>query len=71
MIVLDDEDRQFILNRDYLRWGKALKAKGYRDVRDHAISKIKAGLIDINTAAKKVNDLLPVASATVYQSFIE
>lgn len=69
MIVLDDEDRAFIIKKDYLGWKTALKEKGFRDVRDHAISKIKAGLIDVVTASKKVNNLLPITSADVYKTF--
>lgn len=69
MIILDDEDREYIIKKDYLGWEKALKAKGFKDVRDHAISKIKAGIIDVVTASGKVNDLLPVASADIYKTF--
>lgn len=69
MIVLDDEDREYIIKKDYIGWEKALKAKGFKDVRDHAISKIKAGIIDVVTASGKVNDLLPVASADIYKTF--
>lgn len=69
MIVLDDEDREYIIKKDYLGWEKALKAKGFKDVRDHAISKIKAGIIDVVTASGKVNDLLPVTSSDIYKTF--
>ena len=69
MIVLDDEDREFILKKEYLGWVKALEKKGYKNVRDHAISKIKAGIIDIETAATKVNDLIPVDSKDIYKTF--
>lgn len=67
IIVLDDEDRAFILNKDYLGWQAALKAKGFKNVRDHAISKIKAGLIDIETASQKVSHLIPVQTQAQYQ----
>ncbi|NSM26838.1 Flp pilus assembly complex ATPase component TadA [Shewanella sp. ZOR0012] len=69
MIVLDDEDREYIIKKDYLGWEKALKAKGFKDVRDHAISKIKSGMIDVVTASGKVNDLLPVTSSDIYKTF--
>ncbi|WP_178306566.1 GspE/PulE family protein [Vibrio algicola] len=71
MIVLDDEDREFIFSRNYLGWKEALLAKGFKDVRWHTITKIKAGLIDIDTASKRVNNLLPVAAKEVYSSFID
>lgn len=66
MIVLDDEDREFILNKDYLAWQKALKDKGFKDIRWHTITKIKSGLIDIDTASKRINNLLPVSAKDVY-----
>lgn len=69
MIVLDDEDREYIIKKDYIGWEKALKAKGFKSVRDHAISKIKAGAIDVVTASGKVNDLLPVTSSDIYKTF--
>lgn len=69
MIVLDDEDREFIIRKDNAGWLRALKAKGFKDVRDHAISKIKSGTIDVVTASGKVNDLLPVDSADIYKTF--
>ncbi|RZR35502.1 GspE/PulE family protein, partial [Vibrio vulnificus] len=45
MLVLDDEDRQFILSKDYLGWAEALKQKGYKTVLDHANLKIARGEI--------------------------
>lgn len=69
MIVLDDEDRHFILNKDYLGWQHALQQKGYKTVRDHALSKIKRGEIDLLTAAGKVNQLIPLSSTDIYATF--
>ncbi|MGI2002058.1 GspE/PulE family protein [Shewanella frigidimarina] len=69
MIVIDDQDREYIIKKDYLGWQKALKAKGFKDVRDHAISKIKAGIIDVVTASTKINNLLPISSAEIYKTF--
>ncbi len=67
IIVLDDEDRGFILNKDYISWQKALKTKGFKNVRDHAVSKIKAGLIDIETASQKVSHLIPARTQDIYK----
>ncbi len=69
MIVLDDEDRHFILNKDYLGWQVALENKGYKTVRDHALSKIKRGEIDLLTATGKVNQLIPLSSTDIYATF--
>ncbi|EGU42496.1 GspE/PulE family protein [Vibrio scophthalmi] len=69
MIFLDDIDRQFILNKDYLNWGKALKSKNYKTVLDHANLKIGRGEIDIFTAAKQVDGLFERSSDSIYDSF--
>ena len=69
MIVLDDEDRLFILDKDYLNWIKALKKKGYKTVLDHANLKIARGEIDIFTAAERVNGLFKRSTESIYDSF--
>ncbi|MCY9828829.1 GspE/PulE family protein [Vibrio chagasii] len=71
MIVLDDEDRAFILDRNYLGWREALRAKGFQSVVDHANHKIAKGEIDLFTAASSVNDMLPKDSHTVYHTIWE
>ncbi|MGE4262185.1 GspE/PulE family protein [Shewanella sp.] len=69
MVVLDDEDRDYIVRKDYLKWQKALRDKGFKTVRDHAISKIKSGIIDVVTASTKINNLLPIDTADIYRTF--
>ncbi|WP_234498193.1 GspE/PulE family protein [Vibrio maritimus] len=69
MLVLDDEDRQYILSKDYLGWLDALKSKGYKTVADHANLKICRGDVDVFTAAQRVDGLFPIKSETVYHSF--
>lgn len=69
ILYLDDEDRQFLSKQLYLDWADALKKKGYKTVRDHAITKIAQGIIDIETASGKVNDLLPKTASAVYEEF--
>ncbi|RJX65861.1 exonuclease SbcC [Vibrio sinensis] len=69
MIVLDDEDRQFIIKEDYISWVKALKKKGYKTVLDHANLKISRGEIDIFTAAERVNGLFERSTDSIYDSF--
>ncbi|MEE1981518.1 GspE/PulE family protein [Shewanella xiamenensis] len=66
IIALDDEDRGFIQRKDYLGWNTALRNKGFKTVRDHAIHKILLGMIDIDTASRKVANLIPVATKTIY-----
>ena len=67
MIVLDDEDRLFISNKDYLGWSKALLAKGFKPISNHATLKIKRGHIDIFTANERVNGLLNKTSVDEYE----
>ncbi|MCS4309511.1 general secretion pathway protein E [Rheinheimera pacifica] len=72
IIVLDDEDRNFILHshkNGHQDWLTALRKKGFRDVRDHAIAKIKRGEIDVITASARVNSLFPVKTEDIYKTF--
>ena len=69
MLVLDDEDRQFILRKEYLGWAVALKQKGYKTVLDHANLKIARGEIDLFTAAERVNGLFQKPTSSIYKTF--
>ena len=69
MLVLDDEDRQFILSKDYLGWAEALKSKGYKTVLDHANLKVARGEIDLFTAAERVNGLFQKPTSSIYKTF--
>lgn len=69
LLYLDNSDREFLSKQQYLAWSEALIRKGYKTVRDHAITKIAQGIIDIETAATKVNDLLPETAESVYADF--
>ncbi|EGR0546768.1 GspE/PulE family protein [Vibrio cholerae] len=69
MLVLDDEDRRYILNKDYLGWAQALKAKGFKDIISHANLKILRGEIDVFTASERVLGLMPQETRDIYNSF--
>ncbi|MGF1883921.1 GspE/PulE family protein [Vibrio splendidus] len=71
MVVLDDDDRAFILAREYLSWLTALKAKGFKSVVDHANLKISRGEVDIFSAAGRVDGLFPKDTTAVYQGLWE
>ncbi len=71
MIVLDDEDRHYIIKKDYLNWEDALKKKGFKSVLDHANLKIKRGEVDLFTASERVNGLFEQAASSVYATFFE
>ncbi|HAS6017054.1 TPA: exonuclease SbcC [Vibrio cholerae O1] len=68
MIALDDEDRAFIIKKDWLGWQTALKEKGFKSIADHANLKIRRGLIDLFTASEKVDGLIPVNTRTLYKN---
>ncbi|MGR5298428.1 GspE/PulE family protein [Vibrio mediterranei] len=57
ILLLDDEDREFILKEDYLGWRKALTLKGFKPITDHAKLKIYRGEMDILTAASRIDGL--------------
>ncbi|MGR6863481.1 hypothetical protein ACU5EH_25795 [Aliivibrio salmonicida] len=69
--MLDDEDRLFISNKDYLGWSKALLAKGFKPISSHATLKIKRGHIDVFSANERVNGLLSETSINAYQQLWE
>lgn len=68
MILFDDEDRHYLVKQDYLGWHHALIAKGYQELKDHALSKITHGIMDINTAADRIPTLNVMSSTSVYHS---
>ncbi|WP_157756353.1 GspE/PulE family protein [Photobacterium damselae] len=70
MIVFDDEDRHFLSKEDYLGWHKALKEKGYPELKDHALLKLKQGIIDINTAADRVPTLIAAQTSDIYAQLL-
>ncbi|MDC5711156.1 GspE/PulE family protein [Vibrio europaeus] len=69
MLVLDDEDRRYILKQDYLGWIEALRKKGFKDIQSHANLKIRRGLIDLFTTSNRVDGLIEVSTSKVYDSF--
>lgn len=71
MLILDDEDRSYILKEDYLGWLGALKSKGFKSVVDHANLKISRGEVDLFTAAGRVDGLFPKDTTAIYQRLWE
>lgn len=67
MIVVDDADRHFMAKEDYLGWQAHLELKKWPNLRDHALSRIAHGEIDLASTAEQINDLIPVSSINVYQ----
>lgn len=71
LVVLDDSDRQYIFAQDYLAWKQSLKARGWPDIRDHTLSRIKRGQVDIESASEQINDLMPIKVDQVYKNMME
>lgn len=71
LIVLDDDDRRYIAAQDYLGWKEAMRKKGWPDIREHALSRIRRGLVDIASASEQINDLLPIETADIYTALRE
>ena len=71
MIIFDDEDRGYLVRQDYLGWHHRLQEKGFQELKDHALMKIRTGLIDINTATDRVPTMFPQKSADVYKTLLD
>ncbi|MFA0916624.1 type II secretion protein, partial [Vibrio parahaemolyticus] len=71
MIVLDDTDRQFIIQEDDLGWKQHLKGQGWPDIKDHCKSRILRGQVDILSASEQVDDLVPVPVTDIYRAMQE
>ena len=71
LIVLDDNDRDYIARKAYLDWKRHLKKQGWPDIRDHALSRLRRGQIDIDAACEQINDLEPVTTAKIYSHMQE
>ena len=67
LIVLEDADRQFIKEQDYLGWSHYLEREGWPDIRKHTLHRIKRGQVDIASAAEQVDGLMPVSSKSLYR----
>ena len=66
MILLDDEDRGYLMREEYDKWGKALIDKGFQPIYKHAETKVLRGEIDIFTAASRVDGIFDITSSEAY-----
>ena len=67
LIALEDADREFIKQQDYLGWKRYLKAQGWPDIREHTLHRICLGQVDLASASEQVDGLMPVASHERYR----
>lgn len=66
MIALEDADREFIKQQDYLGWKRYLESQGWPDIREHTLHRIRLGQVDLASASEQVDGLMPVASQQRY-----
>lgn len=71
IIVLEDVDRRYIVDEDFHGWKQYLKEQGWPDVRDHTISRIKKGQVDVLSASKQIDGLLQVNAKNIYATMRE
>ncbi|WP_318419564.1 GspE/PulE family protein [Photobacterium leiognathi] len=71
IIVLDDIDRQYIAKEDDHGWKQHLINQGWPDIREHTLSRIKNGQVDIASASEQVDGLMPVDIKNIYADMQE
>ena len=71
MIALEDSDREFIRQQDYLGWQHHLDRQGWPDLRQHTLHRIRQGQIDITSASEQVDGLMPIESKQLYLRMAE
>ncbi|WP_419208217.1 hypothetical protein ACN08N_25665 (plasmid) [Photobacterium leiognathi subsp. mandapamensis] len=71
IIVLDDTDRQYIAKEDDHGWKLHLINQGWPDIREHTLSRIKNGQVDIASASEQVDGLMPVDIKNIYADMKE
>ncbi|MCJ8270016.1 MAG: Flp pilus assembly complex ATPase component TadA [Psychrosphaera sp.] len=71
IIVLEAEDRRLIAKNDIHGWLAHLEKLNWPDISAHTRSRIKKGQVDVTSAAKQIDSLLPQKSNTVYQQMQE
>ena len=71
MIALENSDREFIRQQDYLGWQHHLDSQGWPDIRQHTLHRIRKGQIDITSASEQVDGLMPIESKLLYQGMSE
>ena len=66
LIVLDDEDRKFIIKEDTHGWKQHLLDRGWVDIKDHTKFRIVQGQVDILSASEQVDNLVPIPVSDIY-----
>jgi len=67
IIVLEDEDRRLIASGDIHGWRTHLEKLQWPDIATHTRSRIRRGQLDVSSAAKQIDSLLPQKANTLYQ----
>lgn len=67
LIALEDADREYIKQQDYIGWKRYLESQEWPDIRRHTLHRIAKGQVDIASASEQVDGLMPVASKALYE----
>jgi type II secretory ATPase GspE/PulE/Tfp pilus assembly ATPase PilB-like protein len=71
IIVIDDTAREFIRDLDIGAWLRHLKKIGWPSIRDHAISKVARGLVDVYSVMEEVEGIVPIDSQDMYKNILQ
>lgn len=67
IVIVNNTDREFILNKNFIGWEKHLKSIGWVSIQDHTLSRISKGQVDIRSASEQIDNLIIVESESIYK----
>ncbi|MCY9872983.1 GspE/PulE family protein [Vibrio barjaei] len=70
VIVVDGAVRTYIRKMDLNGLLEHIKGLGWPSIREHAISKVQLGVIDVAEAVKKVDELIPIELENIYKDML-
>lgn len=70
MIVLDDEDREYISECRWVAWKKHLYDKGFKDIKSHGIVRLMRGEVDLFSVESRIGHIKAVDSTALYGSLL-
>ncbi|MGR5448581.1 GspE/PulE family protein [Vibrio sp. PNB22_3_1] len=71
LVIIDRQCREYIKNMDLNGMVDYLQEQGWPSIREHGISKLEKGLIDVSTLAQVVDALIPIEPSNIYKKFLE
>ncbi|MFW7525621.1 GspE/PulE family protein [Vibrio ostreicida] len=68
VIVVDDDDREYWFNKDFIGWKKHLFEKGYKDISFHGAQRVINGEVDLFTTEKRIGRFVKIQTQKVYEA---